>query len=83
MHTSKEDLEYPKNNILTYSVDREIAAQFAEDLLTASRLNWRSITITAEPEKSGASFVRFVIDTLLEDTVKDWVQRYYGLQQII
>lgn len=53
-------------NTVTYFSDKTTLAQFVEDLLTNSKLSWRSITITSQV-KSGEFSVSIVTDMSSED----------------
>ena len=60
---------------------REDLALFVSDLLATFDLDFASITIT-KAEPSEGYYARCAIDTSSEDTVKNWVQTYYGLPLI-
>jgi len=66
---------------MNYSLSNEDAALFVSDLLMDLDYALQSITIT-KLDISGDYSVRIATGISLEDTVKDWVQKHYGLRQI-
>ena len=65
--------------MISYIASKEDVALFVGDLLEVSSLGWQSITIT-KLKKSEDFYVHIAIDGSSEDTVRDWVQNYYGLR---
>ena len=65
--------------MISYIASNEDVALFVGDLLEVSSLGWQSITIT-KLKKSEDFYVHIAIDGSSEDTVRDWVQNYYGLR---
>lgn len=66
-------------NTTVYCIDREELAQFVEELLLLSEIDFASITITG-PEKSGEYSVSIVTDTSSADIVENVVQNSYFLR---
>jgi len=61
--------------MLTFIASKEVAARFAADMLTDSRFDSTSITITLRA-RSEDCFVSIVTDTSLEDTVATMALHY-------
>lgn len=68
-------------NTMIYCKNKEELALFVSDLLCTGNLVWQSITITS-PEKSEDFFVHIATDGSSADTVRKWVQTFYGLPMI-
>lgn len=63
-------------NTLTYYSDKVMLAQFVNDLLENSNLDWQSITVTKQV-KSGEFSVSIVTDMSSEDTDES-IQDYFA-----